>query len=60
MYVTYSMLMTKFECSESTIRRRVREMEESGMFPYAVRRVRGVQIDDEQFEKFCTIGRRKT
>lgn len=35
-------------------------MEESGMFPYAVRRVRGVQIDDEQFEKFCTIGRRKT
>ena len=60
MYCTYKMLATKFGCHESTIRRRVKEMERSGMFPTAVRRVCGVQIDDEQLERFCTIGRRKT
>ena len=59
MYCTYKMLAKKFECHESTIRRRVKEMERSGMFPTAVRRVCGVQIDDEQLERFCTIGRRK-
>ena len=58
MYMTYKMLAAKFKCNESTIRRRVREMELSGMFPSAVRRVCGVQIDDEQLEKFCTIGKR--
>lgn len=59
MFMTYKMLSVKFSCSESTIRRRVKEMERSGMFPTAVRRVCGVQIDDEQLERFCTIGRRK-
>lgn len=59
MYMTYAMLSTKYECSEATIRRRVKEMEASEMYPTAVRRVSGVQIDQEQFDRFCTIGRRK-
>lgn len=59
MYCTYKMLAVKYGCHESTIRRRVKEMEQSGMFPAAVRRVCGVQIDDEMLERFCTIGRRK-
>lgn len=60
MFCSYQMLAAKFDCSESTIRRRVKEMETSGLFPGAVRRVCGVQVDDEQFEKYCTIGRRRT
>ena len=59
MYCTYKMLAVRFNCHESTIRRRVKEMEKSGMFPTAVRRVCGVQVDDEMFEKYCTIGRRR-
>lgn len=59
MYVTYQMLAIQYGCSEATIRRRVKEMEASEMYPTAVRRVSGVQIDQEQFDRFCTIGRRK-
>ena len=59
MFCSYKMLCVKYSCSEATIRRRVKEMEASGMYPGAVRRVCGVQIDDEQFEKYCTVGRRK-
>lgn len=59
MYMTYAMLSTKYGCSIDTIRRRVKEMEASEMYPTAVRRVSGVQIDEEQFDRFCTIGRRK-
>lgn len=59
MYMTYAMLSTKYGCSIDTIRRRVKEMEASEMYPTAVRRVSGVQIDQEQFDRFCTIGRRK-
>jgi DeoR/GlpR family transcriptional regulator of sugar metabolism len=54
-----AMLSTKYACSESTIRRRVREMEESGMFPLAIRRVCGVMVDDEMFERFCCLRRRE-
>ena len=59
MYMTMKMLSQKYGCSKSTIERRVREMERSGMYPAAVRRVCGVQISAEDFERFCTIGRRK-
>lgn len=59
MYMTMKMLASKYGCSKSTIERRVREMERSGMYPAAIRRVCGVQISAEDFEKFCTIGRRK-
>ena len=59
MYMTMRMLSAKFKCSQDTIRRRVKEMEASGNYPSAIRRVCGVEIDDVQFEHFCTIGRRK-
>ena len=59
MWVSMAMLSTKYACSESTIRRRVREMEESGMFPLAIRRVCGVMVDDEMFERFCCLRRRE-
>jgi hypothetical protein len=53
------MLATKFNCSTDTIRRRVAEMERSERFPFAVRRVKGVEVDDEQFERFCCTRRRR-
>ena len=59
MYVTYPMAAAEFGCSIATIRRRVREMEETGLYPTAVRRVKGVEVDLEQLEVFCTVGRRK-
>lgn len=59
MYVTYPMAAEKFGCSTATIRRRVKEMEESGLYPTGVRRVKGVEVDLEQLEDFCTVGRRK-
>ena len=58
MYVTRKMLAVKYGCSESTIRRITDEMEASGMFPRAARRVKGVEFDDEQFEEYCIRRRR--
>jgi len=58
-WCTIQMLATKFNCSTDTIRRRVAEMERSERFPFAVRRVKGVEVDDEQFERFCCTRRRR-
>ena len=58
MWLTIQMLAKKYNCSTDTIRRRVAEMEKSNTFPMAVRRVKGVEIDDEQFEKFCCVRKR--
>ena len=58
MYVTRKMLAVKYGCSESTIRRITDEMEASGMYPRAARRIKGVEFDDEQFEEYCTRRRR--
>ena len=60
MWMSYAMLSVKFGCSQDTIRRRVKEMERSGMFPTAVRRICGVEVDDVQLERFCTMGRRRS
>ena len=57
MYISIKMLATKYNCSTDTIRRRVAEMEQSERFPFAVRRVKGVEVDDEQFERFCCTRR---
>lgn len=59
MYITYGMLASKYHCSEATIRRRVAEMENSNLFPMAIRRVKGVEVDDEDFERFCCMRRKK-
>lgn len=59
MWLTIQMLATKYNCSTDTIRRRVAEMEQSERFPFAVRRVKGVEVDDEQFERFCCTRRRR-
>jgi DeoR/GlpR family transcriptional regulator of sugar metabolism len=59
MWLSIQMLATKFNCSTDTIRRRVAEMEQSERFPFAVRRVKGVEVDDEQFERFCCTRRRR-
>lgn len=59
MYISIKMLAKKYNCSADTIRRRVAEMEQSERFPYAVRRVKGIEVDDEQFERFCCTRRRK-
>ena len=58
-WLTKPMLAVQHNCSVDTISRRVNEMELSGLYPGAVRRIKGVEIDSEQFEHFCTYGRRK-
>lgn len=57
MWMTLKMLAFKHGCSEDTIRRRMREMEASGLYPRAVRRLCGVEIDSDALEDFCTIRR---
>lgn len=59
MWLSKTMLAAEHECSVDTITRRVNEMEKSGLYPGAVRRIKGVEVDSEQFEHFCTYGRRK-
>lgn len=59
MWKSKPMLATEHHCSVDTITRRVNEMELSGLYPGAVRRIKGVEVDSEQFEHFCTYGRRK-
>lgn len=54
MYVTFRMAAVRFSCSEATIRRRVKEMEASGMYPTAVRRIKGVEVDPVQLNDYCT------
>ena len=54
MYVTFRMAAAKFGCSEATIRRRVKEMEASGMYPTAIRRIKGVEVDPVQLNDYCT------
>ena len=59
LWLSKPMLAAKHGCSVDTITRRVNEMELSGQYPGAVRRIKGTEIDSEQFEHFCTYGRRK-
>ena len=47
-------------CSESLIRKRVRELERSGLYPRAVKQLGGLKIDPEQFEDFIFRRRRET
>lgn len=58
-WLTKNMLAVKYGCSVDTISRRVNEMEASGDYPGAVRRIKGIEVDSDQFEHFCTYGRRK-
>lgn len=59
MWLKIGMAAAKYDCSADTISRRVKEMESSGAYPGAVRRIKGIEVDSEQFEHFCTYGRRK-
>lgn len=59
MWLSKAMLAAENNCSIDTISRRVNEMEASGNYPGAIRRIKHMEIDKEQFEHFCTYGRRK-
>lgn len=60
MYVTKQMLAAENNCSVRTISRIVSEMEQSGRYPMAIRRVKGVQVNREQFEQYvCSRGRKE-
>ena len=52
MYVTKQMLAAKYGCCERTISRIVAEMEATDMYPMAIRRICGVQVDDDDFERY--------
>lgn len=59
MWMTVPMMASKYECSIDTIRRRVKEMRETGRYPTAIRKICGVEIETEEFERFCVERGRK-
>lgn len=59
MYITASMLATKNGCSVATISRIVREMEDCGRYPTAVRRCGKTTIDAEAFEDYVRHRKRR-
>lgn len=59
MWITIKMAASKYACSYYTISRRVKEMEQSGKYPGAIRRIKGMEIDTDQFEHFCIYGKGK-
>lgn len=52
MYVTKTILAAKYGCSERTISRVITEMEQTGLYPMAIRRICGVQVNDDDFERY--------
>lgn len=52
MYVTKQMLAVKYNCSVRTISRVITEMEQTGLYPMAIRRICGVQVNDDDFERY--------
>lgn len=55
-YMTPKMIATIYGCSESTIRRRMIEMEATGRYPYGLRKVKGTEISREDFDDFVCRG----
>ena len=45
-------------CSESLIRKRVREMEETGRYPEAVKQLGGLKVNAQDFDNFIYFRRR--
>ena len=52
-------LTAREECSESIIRKRVREMERTGLYPQGVKQLGGIKINVEDFEDYIYRRRRK-
>lgn len=59
MYVEISMIAAKNGCCDATVRRIVREMEESGSYPTAVRRCGITKVDADAFEHYIQRRKRK-
>ena len=59
MFLSIKMLATKYGCSVDTIRRRVKEMRDTGRYPTAIRKICGVEVETEEFERFCVERGRK-
>ena len=59
MWMTIPMMSIKYGCSIDTIRRRVKEMRDTGRYPTAIRKICGVEIETEEFERFCVERGRK-
>lgn len=57
--LSVSQLAAREKCSESIIRKRVREMEKTGLYPQGVKQLGGVKIDVAQFEDFIFRRRRE-
>lgn len=59
MYVPIKVLAAENHCSTATINRIVKEMERSGNYPAAVRRVGKKLIDADSFEHYARRRKRK-
>lgn len=59
MWMTIAMLAARYSCSLDTIRRRVKEMRDTGRYPMAIRKICGVEVETEEFERFCVERGRK-
>lgn len=56
--LSISQLAVREGCSESLIRKRFREMEESGLYPNGVKQVGGIRINVRDFEDYIYRRRR--
>lgn len=61
MYVSLEMMATKYSVSVATVRRIIKEMEQSGRYIGAIKRVGKTEVNDEDFEHYvCRRKRRNT
>lgn len=57
--LSVAQLAAREKCSESIIRKRVREMEKTGLYPQGVKQLGGLKVDAAQFEDFIFRRRRE-
>ena len=58
MYVSVKMLAVQEGCSVDTVFRNYRAMEQSGLYPMAVKQSGGIKIDPEAYNDFLCQRRR--
>ena len=59
MYVSLEMMATKYSVSVATVRRIIKEMEQSGRYIGAIKRVGKTEVNDEDFEHYVCRRKRK-
>ena len=58
MYISVKALALQEGCSVQQVYRNIYELEQTGMYPYAVKESGGLKIDPEQYNRFLCRRRR--